>query len=247
MDSPLRDTDILLTGGTGRLGEQLRQLLPGIIAPPRSELDLTDPVRVYAALERYQPKLVVHAAAYTDVAGAEQNREACWRVNVDGTRSLVRGVLEHGAALLHISTDYVFYGDHGHYREDDPIGPVRNYYALSKLVAEAVARTVPRHLVVRTSFRPTEWPYPKAFTDVYTSQDYVDIIAPQIATAIRRFADIPFDTLHIATERKSVFELARRRKPEVEAGSKHDVAVDLPSDISLDISRWQQLALHWQS
>ncbi len=247
MDSLLNDTDVLLTGGSGRLGQQLRQLLPGIVAPPRRELDLTDPTRIHAALERYTPKLVVHAAAYTDVSGAEQNREACWHVNVEGTRSLVRAVIDHDVPLLHISTDYVFYGDTGHYREDDPVGPVRNYYALSKLVAEEVVRLVPRHLVVRTSFRPTEWPYPKAFTDVYTSQDYVDIIAPHIASALRHFVDIPFDTLHIATERKSVFELAQRRKPDVAAGSRRDVSVDLPNDISLDVSRWQQLALHWQS
>jgi dTDP-4-dehydrorhamnose reductase len=131
------------------------------------------------------------------------------------------------------------------YTEADAIGPVRNYYALSKLVAEELVRLVPAHLVIRTSFRPREWPYPVAFYDVYTSQDYVDIIAPDIALAITRCHEIPYHTLHIATERKSVYDLARRRKPDVQRSSKSQASVALPEDISLDIARWQQLKAQW--
>ena len=231
----------LLTGGSGRLGSELRQLLPDLNAPPRSELDITDPASIASALALYKPSLLVHAAAYTDVAGAEQDRTNCWQTNVEGTRNMVRAALEHALPLIHISTDYVFYGDRGDYRETDTPGPVRNTYALSKLVAEELVRSLPRHLVVRTSFRPREWPYPAAFDDIYTSQDYVDVIAPDIALAVDKLAQIPYDTLHIATERKSVYALAVRRKPGVERGSKRDVSVDLPEDISLNTERWQRL------
>lgn len=237
---------ILLTGGSGRLGTELRQLLPGIVAPSRAELDITRPETVAAALDRYQPEVVVHAAAYTNVAAAEREREMCWRVNVEGTRNVVREVISRGIFLIHISTDYVFEGTRGGYKEEDPLGPVRNYYALSKLVAEEIARFAPRHLVIRTSFRPREWPYPTAFADVYTSQDYVDVIAPMIAKAIQRYREIPYTTLHIATERKSVYELARRRRPDVRAGSKREAGIMLPDDISLDTSRWQQLEAMWK-
>jgi dTDP-4-dehydrorhamnose reductase len=236
---------ILLTGGTGRLGQELKLLLPGLTAPLRRELDIVQPETIHTALERYAPKILVHAAAYTNVAGAEQDKEACWRVNVVGTRNLVCAVRECGVRLVHISTDYVFSGDRGLYREEDPVGPVRNYYALSKLVAEELVRLVPEHLVIRTSFRPREWPYPVAFYDVYTSQDYVDIIAPDIALAITHCHEIPYHTLHIATERKSVYELARRRKPDVQRSSKSHATVALPDDISLDTTRWQQLKAQW--
>lgn len=232
---------ILLTGGSGRLGRELQALLPNIVAPPSRELDVTDPESVAAALARYAPKAVVHAAAYTDVKGAESERARCWAVNVDGTRTLVRAL--GSTPLVHISTDYVFYGDHGGYAEDDPVGPVRNYYALSKLAAEAVARVAPRHLVIRTSFRPREWPYPTAFGDVYTSQDYVDVIAPEIALAVKHLGAIPYRTLHIATARKSVYDLARQRSSAVTPGRKADAGVDLPDDISLDTERWQTLRL----
>lgn len=223
------------------MGTELQTLLPDVFAPASSVLDITDLESVQASLQRQPPDLIVHAAAYTDVSGAETNRADCWRVNVEGTRNMVKGALAAGLPLLHISTDYVFYGDTGGYQEDDPLGMVRNYYALTKLIAEESVRVLNDHLVVRTSFRPREWAYPAAFSDVYTSQDYVDIIAPQLALAVRHYHEIPFDTLHIASERTSVFELARRRKPDVAKGSRRDVAVDLPEDISLDTSRWQML------
>jgi dTDP-4-dehydrorhamnose reductase len=236
---------ILMTGGSGRLGGALQAQMPELSAPLRAQLDLTRPDSVAAALDAHTPTLVVHAAAYTDVTGAEREREACWETNVTGTRYLVAAARVRGLPLIHISTDYVFFGDRGGYREDDTPGPVRNYYALSKLAAEEVVRTLPRHLVIRTSFRPERWPYPVAFDDLYTSQDYVDVIAPDIALALRRFDEIPYPTLHIATERKSVFELARRRAPEVQRGSKADAAVALPDDISLDTTRWRELRAGW--
>ena len=238
---------IMLTGGTGRLGRELTRLLPGLIAPTRNELDIVQPQTIQAALDRYAPHVLVHAAAYTDVEGAERDHVTCWQVNVVGTRHLVHAVCKRGGRLVYISTDYVFYGDRGLYKEEDPVGPVHNYYALSKLVAEAIVRLVPNHLVIRTSFRPRDWPYPVAFQDVYTSQDYVDIIAPEIALAIARCRDIPYQTLHIATERKSVYELAKRRKPEVLPGSKRWASVALPDDITLDTTRWQQLKAHWDT
>jgi dTDP-4-dehydrorhamnose reductase len=234
-----------LTGGTGRLGRELRSLLPKVVAPSRAELDITRPEGVEAALRRFEPEVVVHTAAYTDVARAERDRQACWRTNVDGTRGVVQSAAHHGAFLVHISTDYVFAGTQGMYKEEDPPGPVCNYYALSKLVAEELVRLAPRHLIIRTSFRPREWPYPVAFTDIYTSQDYVDVIAPEIALAIQHYRQIPYPTLHIATERKSVYELARRRRPGVRPGSKREVSVALPDDISLDTSRWQTLRREW--
>ena len=236
---------ILLTGGSGRLGTELRRSLPDVVAPPRAAMDITDRSSVEQALDRCHPGLLIHAAAFTDVAAAERERAVCWRTNVGGTQNIARAVAVRGIFLVHISTDYVFEGSRGMYREDDPPGPVRSYYALSKLVAEEVVRLAPRYLIIRTSFRPRQWPYPVAFTDLYTSQDYVDIIAPDIVLAITHLSDIPYETLHIASERKSAFELARQRRPDVEPRSKSEASVGLPDDISLDTSRWKDLKRRW--
>ena len=242
---------MLLTGGGGRLGGALQPLLPGIAAPPRTELDVTDAEVVARAFAAARPEVVVHAAAFTDVSAAERKRDACWRINVLGTRQVAEACARLGATLVHISTDYVFWGDadperaaRGGYREDDPTGPTRNYYALTKLAAEDEARRAPRHLIVRTTFRATAWPYPVAFTDVATSQTYVDEIAPEIAEAVRwtpRIVDEGVHVLHVAGPPTTAFELARRRAPEVRAGTKAEAGVELPDDVTLDVSRWRDL------
>lgn len=233
---------ILLTGGSGRLGTELRALLPGIVAPTSSEMNLTDAAQVREVLERERPHIIVHAAAYTNVGGAEKDRAACWNANVVGTRNVAAAANAVGAKLVHISTDYVFSGEEGGYREGDTPGPVVNYYSLTKLVAEEAARAAQRHLILRTSFRPREFQYPVAFSDVYTGQDYVDIIAPEIALAVKHALEIEDEVLHIVTERKSVYELARRRKADVQEGRRADApGVVLPGDVSLDTERWQEL------
>jgi len=239
---------LLLTGATGRLGTELVALLPGALTPTRAELDVTDAASVRAALERERPTVVVHAAAYTDVAGAEREPEACWRVNVQGTRHVAEACASIDAVLVHLSTDYVFWGDadparaaRGGYREDDPTGPVRNRYALSKLAAEDEARRAPRHLIVRTSFRPRAWPYPTAFTDVRTSQAYVDELAPDLALVARhaaRLVDAGVHVLHVAGPPTTVFELAQRRAPDVAPATKAAARVNLPDDVVLDRSLW---------
>ena len=235
-------TRLLLTGGSGRLGTELRTLLPEIVAPTSAEMNLTDAAQVREVAQRERPEVIVHAAAYTNVGGAEKDRAACWNANVVGTRNVAAAANAVGAKLVHISTDYVFSGEEGGYREDDTPGPVVNYYSLTKLVAEEAARAAQRHLILRTSFRPREFQYPVAFSDVYTGQDYVDIIAPEIALAVKYALEIEDEVLHIVTERKSVYELARRRKPDVQEGRRADApGVVLPGDVSLDTGRWAQL------
>lgn len=250
---------VVMTGGTGRLGRALGEALAERSdASPRTltfvrlgskDGDVTDPDAMRDAIAARRPDVVLHAAAYTDVRAAETDRAACWRVNVDGTRNVADAAHAAGARLVHVSTDYVFWGGEdrpdGGYRETDPVGPVRNYYALSKLVAEEAAHRAASALVVRTSFRPSTWAYPVAFTDVITSQDYVDVIATDLIDLIAHLDRIDDPVLHVATEPKSVFDLARRRTPDVRPGRKRDAGVDLPDDISLNVDRWRALREGW--
>jgi len=233
---------MLMTGGSGRLGFEMQHLLPNIIAPSSKEIDVRNQKSIVSAIEKYSPELLIHAAAYTDVSGAEKNLSDCWERNVEGTRNIV-AALSNSACdsvkkLVYISTDYVFSGNEGNYSEADALGPALNFYALSKLVAERHVLGTKKSLVIRTSFRPKEWNYPKAFSDMFTSQDYVDIIAKEIALIFGQINNVNTDVIHIATERKSVFELASRRAPQVDEAKKSSVKVKLPHDISLDCSKW---------
>jgi dTDP-4-dehydrorhamnose reductase len=232
---------MLVTGGSGRMGQMLLPTLQGVLFAPRSsDLEIRDELAVHTAFEQFKPDVVLHMAAYTDVGKAELERELCWAVNVQGTRNLARACTHSGARLVHISTDYVFDGELGMYKETDTPNP-SNFYSLTKTVAEEAARAAFGSLIVRTSFKDAVWKYPMAFSDQYTSADYTDVIAAELLTLLTHLEQISTDVLHIVTERKSILELAQRRNPNVQAGSRLGAKVHIPPDVSLDNSRWQEL------
>jgi len=113
-------------------------------------LDLTDFARTVDVFRDVKPDAVVHMAAIGDVDLCERDKSLAWRVNVEATKVLVKQSSKTGSAFLYLSTDYVFDGERGMYREDDTPNPV-NFYGLTKLVAEEVVRTLDRATVVRTS------------------------------------------------------------------------------------------------
>lgn len=227
-------TRILLTGGSGTLGTQIQKHLD-CVAPDLRTLDITDPAACQRAIDEINPDPIIHAAAYTDVAGGERERADAYRINVLGTQHLVRAA--KGRRFIYISTEYVFDGERGNYREDDTPNPV-NYYAMTKLLGEVVVAQYPNTLIIRTSFKPDgPWEYPAAFTDQWTSADFASERAPQIVQAAL-MADL-LGVIHIGGERKTVYDLAVRSTPTVGKRSISDVSVKLPKDTSLDSSLWR--------
>jgi dTDP-4-dehydrorhamnose reductase len=147
----------LVTGAGGMLGRDLVTVLgagPGrrVTAAARAELDLTDAEAVTTAVAGHD--VVVNAAAWTDVDGAEADEAAATAVNGTGVENLARACARTGARLLHVSTDYVFAGDATvPYPEDAPTDPI-NAYGRGKLVGErAVLTLLPETgYVVRTAW-----------------------------------------------------------------------------------------------
>jgi dTDP-4-dehydrorhamnose reductase len=117
------------------------------------DLDITFEGRVITLLKSLNPGVVVNAAAYTDVDGAESNRALAFEVNAAGAGNVARAAAMIDALMVQVSTDYVFDGRKGSpFRPDDPTGPI-NIYGVSKLEGEKlVAGVAGKHLIVRTSW-----------------------------------------------------------------------------------------------
>lgn len=218
---------ILITGGSGLLGKELRKLFPDIVAPTHEEMDI---IKDEGALGF---ELIVHCAAYTDVARAENQKQLCYDTNVIGTRKLA----DTGIPMVYISTEYVFNGEKGMYKEENYPDPL-NFYALTKLLGEYEARRT-RNIVIRTCFKPRPFEHAAACVDQFTSGDYVDVIVPEIALAIRNWKKMP-STIHIGTERKSVFDLAKQTRDVIPI-TVETIGVKLPRDTSLDTTLWQKI------
>lgn len=150
-------TDVLLTGANGQLGWEVarRAAARGLAvhAAGSAELDISDAQAVERVVHELRPRVVVNAAAFTAVDRAESNAEAAFRVNRDGPAYLAAACARHGAALIHVSTDYVFDGGKPTaYVEDDPIAPL-GVYGASKAAGEAAVRAaLPEHVILRTAW-----------------------------------------------------------------------------------------------
>jgi len=146
----------LLFGAEGQLGRALKRSLKmpfAVIAAPRAECDLTDGHAIRDFLESANPGLIVNAAAYTAVDAAESNRDDAFAVNATAPGIMAEWAAQHGAALIHYSTDYVFDGSGEHpWREDDTPNPI-NVYGKSKLAGDrAVLASGASALILRTAW-----------------------------------------------------------------------------------------------
>lgn len=148
---------ILITGSNGLLGQKLCDKLANhprfrLIATSKGpdrrlgsrgyiyeSLDVTDADKVEALLERYTPATIIHTAAMTNVDSCEGMKEACHLLNVTAVKNLIHACEKYPAHLIHLSTDFIFNGKNGPYREDDEPDPL-SYYGQTKLEAENLIR-----------------------------------------------------------------------------------------------------------
>ena len=148
---------VLITGSNGLLGQHL---IPLFVADERYEViaagrgvnrlpsqqgytyesvNLRNTVSVQQLLEKHHPDIIIHAAAMTQVDECERNKDACWDTNVAATRYLIQAAEKYNAFFLFLSTDFIFDGLEGPYREDDAPNPL-SYYGASKVAAERMIR-----------------------------------------------------------------------------------------------------------
>ncbi|GBE26184.1 dTDP-4-dehydrorhamnose reductase [bacterium BMS3Bbin03] len=160
---------ILVVGCNGLLGQKVVQELSAhfgnknvlcVSIEPRAlfstnvpyrQMDITKIDSVHGVIQQFKPTVVVNTAAYTNVDKAEIEKDLCWEINVTGVENLAAAAKEAGALLYHISTDYVFSGENGPYREEDKPDP-RGFYAKSKWAAEiAIRKMGVSYFIARTS------------------------------------------------------------------------------------------------
>jgi dTDP-4-dehydrorhamnose reductase len=119
----------------------------------RAELDITDRRAVERTIAELLPTIVVNCAAWTDVDGAEGNEAAAMRVNDHAAAQLSATAAEHGASILHVSSDYVFDGQKGSPYVESDLPAAISAYGRSKQAGEtSVAATNPNHFIVRSSW-----------------------------------------------------------------------------------------------
>jgi dTDP-4-dehydrorhamnose reductase len=203
---------ILIAGAHGQLGTCLANSLRRhqVVSLGRDELDITRLCQIHRVLKREQPDLVINAAAFNDVDGAESQITSAYGANALGPQDLAAETGELGIPLVHVSTDYVFDGSSNRpYDEHDLPNPL-SVYGASKLAGEiAVRRLNPQHYIVRTAWLFWEsgkgfvltmcsnasGPVVRVANDQIGSPTYVPHLADAIARLIETGA---YGTYHLA-------------------------------------------------
>lgn len=146
------DSKFFIIGANGQLGTALRKQYPGAQSADIEELDITSRQSVdkfdWSGIE-----VLINAAAYTDVDGAEtdEGRVAAWNINADAVGHLVRTARQKNMTLVHISSDYVFDGTRQPHDEDEPLSPL-SVYGASKAAGDLLVAQLEKHYILRTTW-----------------------------------------------------------------------------------------------
>ena len=232
---------ILITGGSGALGTELKKIFSDTLTPTHHELDITNKKTVIDYIKNHDIDLIIHTAALTHIRPCEENQPLAWKTNVEGTRNLVNAVLDSkkNTRFIYVSTACVFDGHIGMYKESSIPYP-ENFYALTKLIGEYEVNKLPEYLIIRTNFvAKKKWPYPRAFSDRFGTY----LFAQDVSQGIK---DVQKENItgyvHIVGDKKiSMFELAKLTTPEIQPMTISEYSGPrLTMDMSLDTERWKK-------
>lgn len=147
---------ILVTGVNGQLGydivKECKERNIEVVGVDVSEMDITDAKKVEDVIKEGNYDAIIHCAAWTAVDLAEEKKEACYKVNVEGTKNIASICKDKNIKLMYFSTDYVFSGEgNTPWNEYDKRTPL-NYYGQTKYESELIVEEVEKHFIVRTSW-----------------------------------------------------------------------------------------------
>ena len=210
---------VLITGADGQLGKELCRILKNgksaigilpkeflnckVISLTIADLDITKPENVTKTLINEKPNIVINCAAYTNVDGAESDKETAFLVNAEGVKNLSSACKNINADFIHISTDYVFDGKaKTPYCESDATNP-QNVYGESKALGEKYALEYEKSYVIRTAwlYGKQGKNFVKTITRISAERDTINVVNDQTGSPTNA-EDLAHHVLKLAESRK---------------------------------------------
>ena len=182
--------NIIVFGASGQLGNCLKKVaeekeITTIYFPVEAEANILDIAAIKSLFEKYKPAFAINCAAYTAVDKAEDDIELARKINKTGAENLALACKEHGATLVHVSTDFIFKGDTPHPLVEDDVAEPISIYGLTKLEGEQdVIKILDQHYIIRTSWLYSEFGnnFVKTMLKLGAERDMLKIIADQVGT-----------------------------------------------------------------
>lgn len=201
----------LVTGGHGRLGREMQKIAPDFFYPTHTQMDFTNKYEIERMVQRNYVTKIIHLGALTSVTKCEEDRKLAWKINVDGTKNIVKLCREYNISLWYMSTPCVFDGESAPYFENSIPAP-KNYYGKTKAIGEQLVSSLEDYRIIRSNFVPKEkWPFEWAYTDRFGTYIYAHDLAFWLL-----MLRLDHNINHICGDRRmSMYDLAKRTTPEV--------------------------------
>ena len=229
---------LLISGGSGRFATEIIQQNTeyDIYAPDKYTMDITDLNSIRTAIDHFRPDIFLHPAALTRPMVRHVNSpDLGIRINIIGTSNVCLGCIEEDVKLVYISTDYVYPGTHGNYKETDPLLPV-NLYAWSKLGGECAVKMYPNSLVLRACMTERPFVHPRALVDSQKNLMYIDEAASVCLKLLNQTG-----VINVGGEPPNAYDFIKRDQPDIDKIYRKDIQdVDMAIDSTMNLSKLQE-------
>jgi len=232
---------ILVTGGQGEFAKQLvkHNSEHQILNPTKSELDVRSYWDSDAYFYRYQKSFdyVIHAGAITrPMVIHEDNPTLSIKTNIIGTANMVLMCERYNKKIIYLSTDYVYSGKDGNYKETDTMKPFTKY-GWSKLGGECAVQMYDNHLILRLAMNKKPFPHPKALADMKKSLIWIDDAAKITLKLLDEFGII-----NVGGEPQTVYEFVKETNPDIGKIFLSDIGdVIMATDCSMDTTKLKKV------
>ena len=226
---------ILITGGAGRFAQELskQNTIHALRTPSKSHFDITKYQEIDDWLSFDPPDIVIHAAALTrPMVKHIEDPQTSIHTNIVGTGYVCMACMKHNIKMIYISTDYVYPGTDGNYKEEDPVLPI-NEYAVSKMGGECAVQLYDNSLILRISMTERPFTHPKALVDSKKNLLYID----EAASICLKLLD-ETGIINVGGPKTTPFDFARAEKPDIEKIYMKDISdVKMAKDSSMNLGK----------
>jgi dTDP-4-dehydrorhamnose reductase len=220
--------------GYGQLGSEIiKQTKWDYLSREKNQFDFCNINSYSFYLDYYD--IIINCIANTNTYS--DNKKDHWGVNYKAVVDLVDFCNRDKKKIVHLSTDYIYANSLKDASEEDVPANCPNWYTYTKLLADGYIQLKANdYLLIRTSFKPYPFPYPKAITTQIGNFDYTNIIAKLIIELINKNAS---GIYNVGTEKKSIYDLAKKSNPNIEP-SNIVLSETMPTDVSMNISKMEK-------
>ena len=230
---------IVFTGGSGRFAREFKKIKSKfkIYFPNKKKLNIENLTSIKKYLKKIKPDYFIHCAALSrPMSIHEKNISRSISINIIGTSNVVKACEERNIKLIYFSTNYVYPGNKGNYRENDPIFPINNY-AISKLGGECAVRLYKNSLILRISMTEKPFVHEFAFNDVEMNFMYHDEFAKILLKIINETGII-----NVGGKTQTVYNFVKKMQKNIKPISgRKMVNKKFPLKQSMNLSKLQKI------